>query len=125
MGVYHWGELCRERGMAVRAGQYGVGNFTGQTPAGACVRLCLLLPLRKNADMFGVRINGAGGNDGVCRTPRNCEAENGKQKGQRQKTKKACRLGKPLILFRRFEPLQLFKSYLVAGVGFEPTTFGL
>jgi hypothetical protein len=34
------------------------------------------------------------------RNARNYVAEN-----ERQKTKKACRLGKPLMLFRRFEPL--------------------
>jgi hypothetical protein len=40
----------------------------------------------------------------------------GKQAEETQ-TKKACRFGKPLMLFDVI--------YLVAGVGFEPTTFGL
>ena len=41
----------------------------------------------------------------------------GKAEGEEAQTKKACRFGKPLMLFD--------VSYLVAGVGFEPTTFGL
>jgi hypothetical protein len=36
-------------------------------------------------------------------------------------TKKACRLGKPLMFF----DVSYLISCLVAGVGFEPTTFGL
>lgn len=58
MGVYHWGEFCRERAMAVRACQRGVGIFHHSGPAAvrAGVRV-YLPPLMKNANLFGVRIN--------------------------------------------------------------------
>jgi hypothetical protein len=57
MGVYHWGALCRERGMARRADGFGAALFRRSEASRR--RAGRAPPLRKKVDLFGVRINEA------------------------------------------------------------------
>lgn len=55
MGVYHWGALYQQRAMAVSAQSVRSEEISLiRRPVDATV---LRIPQRKNADMFGVRIN--------------------------------------------------------------------